>query len=86
IVPLTSIIESLQLQSHGVSRLSGRGEVFSFRGDYLPIVRLHEVFGAKPRAKSLHEGLIVVAEGDARRVGLFVDELLGQQQVVIKSM
>jgi two-component system chemotaxis sensor kinase CheA len=86
IVPLTSIIESLQLQSQNVSRLSGRGEVFSFRGDYLPIVRLHEVFGVKPRASALHEGLIVVAEGDGRRIGLFVDELLGQQQVVIKSM
>ncbi|MFL6605247.1 MAG: chemotaxis protein CheA [Steroidobacteraceae bacterium] len=86
IVPLTSIIESLQLQPHSVSRLSGRGEVFSFRGDYLPIVRLHEVFGVKPRARALHEGLIVVAEGDGRRIGLFVDELLGQQQVVIKSM
>jgi two-component system, chemotaxis family, sensor kinase CheA len=86
IVPLTSIIESLQLQPQHVNRLSGRGEVFSFRGDYLPIVRLHEVFGIEPRATALHEGLIVVAEGDGRRIGLFVDELLGQQQVVIKSM
>jgi len=86
IVPLTSIIESLQLQSQMVNKLSGRGEVFSFRGDYLPIVRLYEVFGVTPKARALHEGLIVVAEGDGRRVGLFVDELLGQQQVVIKSM
>lgn len=86
IVPLTSIIESLQLQAQSVSRLSGRQEVFWFRGDYLPILRLHEVFGVKPRSRALHEGLIVVAEGDGRRVGLFVDELLGQQQVVIKSM
>jgi two-component system chemotaxis sensor kinase CheA len=86
IVPLTSIIESLQLQPQSVSRLSGRGEVFSFRGDYLPIVRLHDLFGVTPRAHALHEGLIVVAEGDGRRIGLFVDELLGQQQVVIKSM
>jgi two-component system chemotaxis sensor kinase CheA len=86
IVPLTSIVESLQMQPQSVNRLSGRGEVFSFRGDYLPIVRLHEVFGVEPRARALHEGLIVVAEGDGRRIGLFVDELLGQQQVVIKSM
>ena len=86
IVPLTSIIESLQLQPQNVNRLSGRGEVFSFRGDYLPIVRLHDLFGVEPRARALHEGLIVVAEGDGRRIGLFVDELLGQQQVVIKSM
>ena len=86
IVPLTSIIESLQLQPQSVNRLSGRGEVFSFRGDYLPIVRLHRLFGVEPRAHALHDGLIVVAEGDGRRIGLFVDELLGQQQVVIKSM
>ena len=86
IVPLTSIIESLQLQAQTVSRLSGAGEVFSFRGEYLPIVRLHDLFGIEPRSRVLQDGLVVVAEGDGRRVGLFVDELLGQQQVVIKSM
>lgn len=86
IVPLTSIIESLQLKSESISRLYGSGEVFSFRGEYLPIVRLHELFGIEPRTRNLHEGLVVVAEGDGRRIGLFVDELLGQQQVVIKSM
>jgi two-component system chemotaxis sensor kinase CheA len=86
IVPLISIVESMQLRSSNVSRLSGRGEVFSFRGDYLPIIRLHELYGVEPRTRNLHEGLVVVAEGDGRRVGLFVDDLLGQQQVVIKSL
>jgi len=86
IVPLTSIIESLQLKPEHVSRLGGRGEVFSFRGQYLPVIRLHEVFGVEPRARELHQGLVVVVEGDGRRVGLFVDDLLGQQQVVIKSL
>jgi len=87
IVPLISIVESMQLKSANVSRLSGRGEVFSFRGYYLPIVRLYEVFGVQPRTKVLEEGLVVVAEGEGhQRVGLFVDDLLGQQQVVIKSL
>jgi two-component system, chemotaxis family, sensor kinase CheA len=86
IVPLISIVESMQLKTSNVSRLSGRGEVFSFRGDYLPIIRLHELYGIEPRARNLQEGLVVVAEGDGRRVGLFVDDLLGQQQVVIKSL
>jgi two-component system chemotaxis sensor kinase CheA len=86
IVPLTSIIESMQLKQAHVSRLGGRGEVFAFRGDYLPVIRLHEVFGIEPRARELHEGLVVIVEGDGRRVGLFVDDLLGQQQVVIKSL
>jgi two-component system chemotaxis sensor kinase CheA len=86
IVPLVTIIESLQLQAGGVSRIAGHQEVFWFRDGYVPVVRLHEVFGVKPRATQLHEGLIMVVEGDGRRVGLFVDDLLGQQQVVIKSL
>jgi two-component system chemotaxis sensor kinase CheA len=86
IIPLISIVESMRLKESGISRLSGRNEVFSFRGDYLPIIRLHELFGVEPRTRSLHEGLVVIAEGDGRRIGLFVDDLLGQQQVVIKSL
>jgi two-component system chemotaxis sensor kinase CheA len=86
IVPLVTIIESLQLQPGGINRVGGHQEVFWFRDGYVPVVRLHEVFGVKPRASELHEGLIMVVEGDGRRVGLFVDDLLGQQQVVIKSL
>jgi two-component system chemotaxis sensor kinase CheA len=86
IVPLISIIESLQIKQGALNRVAGQGEVFSFRGDYVPVIRLHEIFGVEPRAHDLHQGLIVIVEGDGRRVGLFVDDLLGQQQVVIKSL
>ena len=86
IVPLVAIVESLQIKAHMVSQLVGRGEVLSFRGEYVPIIRLHRVFGVEPRHEGLEQGLVMVVEGDGRKVGLFVDELLGQQQVVIKSM
>jgi two-component system chemotaxis sensor kinase CheA len=86
IVPLVSIIESVQLTPASASCLPGCEEVFPFRGDYLPVLRLHNLFGVEPRFRLLHEGLIVVVEGEGRRIGLFVDELLGQQQVVIKSL
>jgi two-component system, chemotaxis family, sensor kinase CheA len=86
IVPLVSIVESLQIKASGVNRLSNAGEVISFRGDYLPLLRLHELFGVEPRSRCVQEGLVVVAEGDGQRVGLFVDDLRGQQQVVIKSL
>jgi two-component system chemotaxis sensor kinase CheA len=86
IVPLITIIESLQLKKGMVNRVAGQGEVFWFRDAYVPVVRLHEVFGVEPRTKELHEGLIMVVEGEGRKVGLFVDDLLGQQQVVIKSL
>lgn len=85
IVPLISIVESLQLSQGTLSRIAGRGEVFAFRGDYVPVIRLHEMFGVA-RTRNAEEGIIVVIEGDGRRAGLLVDDLLGQQQVVIKSL
>ena len=86
IVPLVSIVESLQVKAGGVNRLSNAGEVIAFRGDYLPLLRLHELFGVEARSRAIHDGLVVVVEGDGQRVGLFVDDLRGQQQVVIKSL
>jgi two-component system, chemotaxis family, sensor kinase CheA len=86
IVPLVSIIESLQIRQGSLNRIAGRGEVFAFRGEYVPVIRLHDLFGIESRTQEVEEGLIVIVEGDGRRVGLFVDDLLGQQQVVIKSL
>jgi len=87
IVPLVSIIESIQIKEDMVSMLAGKGETFKLREEYLPIVRLHEVLGVEDaKAKEINEGLLVVVEGEGRRCGLFVDDLLGQQQVVIKSL
>lgn len=86
IVPLVAIIESLQLKQDVAREVHGHGELFPFRGDYLPVIRLHEVFGIEPRSRNLGDGLLMVVEGESGRAGLFIDELLGQQQVVIKSM
>lgn len=86
IVPLVSIIESLQVGADRVNLVAGRGEVLRFRDEYIPIVRLYQVFGAEPRTKVITEGLLVIVEGDGHRAALLVDELLGQQQVVIKSL
>jgi two-component system chemotaxis sensor kinase CheA len=87
IVPLGSIIESLNVKEERVNRVAGKGETFMLRGQYLPIVRMHEIFNiSSVRHTKLTEGLLVVVEGQGVRCGLFVDDLLGQQQVVIKSL
>jgi two-component system chemotaxis sensor kinase CheA len=86
VVPLVSITESLQLEAGRVNRLPGRGEVFRFRGEWLPVLRLHALFGVKPRHPRVTEGLVMVLEGDGERVGLLVDALLDQQPVVVKSL
>jgi two-component system chemotaxis sensor kinase CheA len=87
IVPLTAIVESLQMRTASINRLGGRGELLAFRGEYLPVVRLDELFhrGRAPQGPD-DNGLVMVVEGDGRRVGLCVDELLGQQQVVVKTL
>jgi len=87
IVPLVSIIESIQARPQMIRLMAGRGETFKLRDDYLPIIRLHEVFGIDgPRASELADGLLVVVEGEGQRFGILVDDLVGQQQVVIKSL
>lgn len=87
IVPLVSIIESIQVDPRMLNKVAGRGETFRLRDEYLPIVRMHEVFGIDDHdARDLADGIMVVVEGEGRKCGLFVDDLLGQQQVVIKSL
>lgn len=87
IVPLGSIIESLNIREDRINRVAGKGETFLLRGEYLPIIRMHEIFNVvSAKATKLTEGLLVVVEGQGVRCGLFVDDLLGQQQVVIKSL
>ena len=86
IIPLISIIESIQLKPDMLNVVIGKGETFKLRNEHLPIIRLHDVFGGNPSTTDLCEGLLVVVESDGRKIGLFVDELKGQQQVVIKSL
>ncbi|MGD7035631.1 chemotaxis protein CheA [Methylotuvimicrobium buryatense] len=87
IIPLGSIIESINVTERMINRVAGKGETFRLRQEYLPIIRMHEIFSV-PNAKAtkLTEGLLVVVEGQGIRCGLFVDDLLTQQQVVVKSL
>jgi len=84
ILPLMSIVESIRLDLSRLSQVAGRAEVYNLRGEYIPVIRLHEVFVIPPRAEN-ERPLLVVVEGDGQKAGLWVDDLLGQQQVVIKE-
>jgi len=86
IVSLVSIIESLQMVPESINSITGQSDLYRLRNEYIPIIRVNELFGMKSGTTNLHEGLLVVVEADGMRVGLFVDDLLGQQQVVIKSL
>jgi two-component system chemotaxis sensor kinase CheA len=86
VVPLVSIVESVQVRREQVSSISGQSELYRLRDAYLPIVRLYDVFQIPPAITRLEEGLLMVIEDNGVQAGIFVDDLLAQQQVVIKSM
>ena len=86
IIPLVSIVESLQIDMSKVNSVGGGMDVLRLRDDYIPILRMHQLFNHPEACQKLQGGLLVVVESDNEKVGLLVDELLAQQQFVIKSL
>ncbi len=86
ILPLIAIVESLRPNAQALKRIVGRGELVMVRGEALPLVRLHALFGVAGAEVDPRRALVVIVEHDGRRLGLLVDELLGQSQVVIKNL
>lgn len=87
ILPLGTVAESLQPGPDAIRTMSGNERVIHVRGEYLPVVALHEVFNvSSAAAKTGSEGIIVILEAEGGRTALLVDDLVGQHQVVIKSL
>lgn len=86
ILPLSYVVESLQPQASDIKTLSNRARVVQVRGEYLPVVVLHELFNLASDCEELTRGIMVVLDADGTKAALFVDALLGQHQVVIKSL
>ncbi len=86
IIPLNYIIESLQPAERDVKTVASEGRVVNVRGEYLPLMALHGLFNIKPKTRDPSKGILVVIESDGAKAALLVDELVGQHQVVIKSL
>ncbi len=86
ILPLTSIIESIQPTRDSLCTVAGKSEVVTVRGEILPILRLHKLFAIDNSVNDPTKGILVIVEHDEKHAALFVDELIGQSQVVIKSL
>lgn len=86
IMPLISIIEQMKVKNEQIKPFEGRGEMIKIRDEYLPLIRLHKVFEIETHIDDIDNGIVVVVEAGYRRCAIFVDELLDQQQVVIKSL
>ena len=85
ILPLNYVLESLQPQPQDISRIAGQGQVVRVRGEYLPLVSLRQVFDTGEGADA-GPGIAVILEADGQRAALLIDELVGQQQVVVKNL
>ncbi|WP_157313980.1 chemotaxis protein CheW [Chitinibacter sp. GC72] len=86
IIPLTFIIESLQPKTEEIKSMAGRGNVINVRGEYLPLIALYDIFNLPAKLKSFEEGLVIILEAEGQKIALFVDDLLGQHQVVVKNL
>ncbi len=86
IIPLITVTESIRPKPNDLQRIVGKGEVVNLRGEWVPMVRLYEAFHVNPDYTDPVEALLVIVEAEGRRVALLVDELTGQQQVVIKTL
>lgn len=86
ILPLGYVVESLQPLSQDIKEISGQGQVLRVRGEYLPLIPLYHIFNIEPSFTDPSQGLVVILESDGKKAALFVDDLIGQQQIVVKNL
>ncbi len=86
IMPLNAIIETLQIDSNRINTLPGGSQVYRLRDQHIPVIRLDKAFNSNAHSKTLEDGLLVIVDSERQRYGIWVDDLLDQQQVVIKSL
>ncbi|MBE9582635.1 MAG: chemotaxis protein CheA, partial [Proteobacteria bacterium] len=86
IIPTISVVESIRPEKSAYNSVVNQGEMIKIRDNLHPLIRLHDVFDFEPQHKDPWEAIVVVAESDGQRKCLLVDELIGKQEVVIKSL
>ncbi|MDD2932480.1 MAG: chemotaxis protein CheA [Methylotenera sp.] len=86
VIPLNLIVETLQPRAEDIKTVTGEGRMVHVRGEYLPIIALHSLFNHATDITDPTKGVLVLIESDGKKSALFVDRLVGQQQVVIKSL
>ncbi|HEY4073628.1 MAG TPA: chemotaxis protein CheA [Herbaspirillum sp.] len=86
ILPLGYVVESLQPAAADIKDIAGQGRVIKVRGEYLPLIPLYQLFRIEPTYTDPSQGLVVILESDGKKAALFVDDLVGQQQIVVKNL
>ena len=86
IIPTLSIVRSVRPQKDNLTSVLNRGELISLQGELIPLFKLYKLFNIEGAEQDPSKAIVVVVEDDGQKTGLLTDELLGQQQIVIKSL
>ena len=87
ILPLSSIVESLQPTSEMIKKIGdGSQELLMLREEFIPIVRLYQLFGIESKHKDIEDGMLIVVKSGSEKIAIFIDEFLHQHQVVVKPL
>ncbi len=87
ILPLSSIVESLQPTSDMIKKIGdGSQDLLMLREEFIPVVRLHQLFGVEPTFENLEDGMLIVVKSGNTKVAISIDEFLNQHQVVVKPL
>nr|WP_299380106.1 chemotaxis protein CheA [uncultured Halomonas sp.] len=86
ILPLGTVLESLQPSRDDLYTMAGSDQLLKVRDEYLPVIALHQVLDIEDARTELTECIVVIVQGEGRRYALMVDDLIGQQQVVVKNL
>ena len=86
ILPLGYVIESLQPLAEDIKQISSQGSVVKVRNEYLPLMSMYQIFNITPRFTNPCDGILVILESEGKKAALLIDELVGQQQVVVKNI
>jgi two-component system chemotaxis sensor kinase CheA len=86
ILPLSSVVESFQIEPDTIKTVGGTNRVVQVREEYMPVLDLESVFSVPREGRAEGNGIMVIVEAEGGRIAVLVDELLGQQQVVVKNL
>jgi len=86
IIPTLSVVTSLRVNNGEISTVTNKGEVIQFQDELVPIYRLKDFFNIREAQDDISASIVVIVESEGKRLGLVADTLLGQQQIVIKSL
>ena len=83
-IPTSTVRESFKIKEKQLIHDTDKGEMIMIRGTCYPLIRLHRIYDIKPKSENLTEGIVTLVEADGKATCLFADELIGEQQVVVK--